>query len=101
MDLRKWLISIAKRILEILDLTERASSEKDHQDINKYIDSIILELTGALPYFEKIGKDNDITIIIMKLNGMKEVRDFNMRRKTILDIKSFINKVLPPEGGGN
>ena len=99
MDLRKWLISIAKRVLEILDLTERAKEEKDHEDINKYIDSIVLELTGSIPYFEKIGKDNDITIIIMKLNGIKEIRDFNVRRKTVLDIKSFINRILPPKDG--
>lgn len=93
MNLYSYSNSLISRLFTVLDLTKSAQSMTDFSNIETFIDSLILEIEGSLKYFEEVKYGNQITSVVMKLNGIKTVSDYNVRRKVVLDSIDIIHKV--------
>lgn len=93
MNLYSYSNSLISRLFTVLDLTKSAQSMTDFSNIETFIDNLILEIEGSLKYFDAVKYGNQITSVVMKLNGIKTVSDYNVRRKVVLDSIDIIHKV--------
>lgn len=94
MNLYSYSNSLIKRLFSILDLTNQAKSQDDFNNIEKFIGGLTVEIEGSLPYFENVKYGNQMTSVLMKINGIKTISDYNVRRKAVLDSISIIQNVL-------
>lgn len=92
-SIREYSTSLIDRLFTILKLTNNASSEQDFENIEKYISALETELRGSLVYFSEYENGNQITSVLMKLSGIKNVTDYNVRAKAVKDSADIINRI--------
>jgi hypothetical protein len=92
-SLRTYNSSLIKRLFAILDLTNNAISDKDFENIEKYISGLETEIRGSLTYYSDCDYGNQVPSVLMKISGIKSVTDYNVRRKAVLDSIGILDKV--------
>lgn len=84
-DLAKYSNSLISRLFTAIDLTKQAQTEEEKESVTKFIDNLSMEIEGSLNYYSdvdsKIG--NQMTIVLMKLKGIRSVSDYNVRRSVL------------------
>jgi hypothetical protein len=93
-ELEQYSKGLINRLFSILDYTNKATSEKDLDNIIKYISGLELEIKGSLAYYSDYKFGNKMTSVLMKVSGTKETSDYNVRRKAVLDSIGIINEIL-------
>ena len=93
MNLYSYGNSLISKLFTVLDLTKSAESDVEFSNIEKFIDSITIELQGSLGDFEEIKYGNQMTDVLMKMKGIKTIPDYNIRRKFVLDSIEIINRI--------
>jgi len=94
LDLKAYGNSVIKRLFSVIDLTKDAMTEKDKDDISKFISKLIIEVEGSLEYFSHVKYGSRMQSVLMKLNGVKNINDFQIRRCAMLDSIEIINKII-------
>lgn len=92
-SLKTYNSSLIKRLFTILDLTNSAESEKDFENIERYISGLETEIRGSLVYYSDCEYGNQVPSILMKISGIKNITDYNVRRKAVLDSIGILDKI--------
>ena len=85
--------SLISRFFKILDLSQKVQNELDTQNLNKFIEGLIVEIEGSLRYYDSTKFGNQMTSVLMKMNGLKSVTDYNVTRKSVLDSIEIVNRI--------
>jgi hypothetical protein len=93
MNLYSYSNSLISRLFTVLDLTKSAESDIEFSNIEKFIDTIAIELQGSLGDFEENKYGNQMTNVLMKIKSIRDIPDYNIRRKFVLDSIEIINRV--------
>ena len=93
MNLYSYGNSLISRLFTVLDLTKSAESEVEFSNIEKFIDTITIQLQGSLSDFEQVKHGNQMTDVLMNIKGIRSIPDYNIRRKFVLDSIEIINRV--------
>jgi len=90
-DYDKYLDKLAKRIFYILPMLE-----KEDGNVDKYVNSLLIELNGAVRNFDN---NPDLIGIIFNLQGIQgmEITDRNVWRSKVLECFNTINKIKKQE----
>ena len=92
-NLKTYSSSLIKRLFTILDLTNSAESEVDYENIEKFISGLETEIKGSLAYYSEVKCGNKMPSVLMKISGIKNVTDYNVRRKAVLDSIGIIDEI--------
>lgn len=82
-SLRTVCINFKKRIIKLLYLKEENLSTNN---INSYIDSLIIDLYG----FYKLTSNDRVLNVLCELEGLKHNIEHVLFRKKVLDVANFI-----------
>jgi len=93
-DLKGYGNSIIGRLFNVIDLTRDANTDTEYENIDKFISKLIVEVEGSIDYFNEVENGKLMTSVLMKLNGVKNIWDYNVRRKAMLDSIEIINKII-------
>jgi hypothetical protein len=93
-DLRSFSGSLIKRLFCILDYTNDATTDEDFENISKFISGIETEIKGSLAYYSDVKFGNKMPSVLMKISGIKDVSDYNIRRKAVLDSIGIIDEII-------
>lgn len=93
-DLKSYSNSLIKRLFDILDYTNNANCEQDFENIEKFISGLETEIKGSLTYYSEVKFGNKMPSVLMRISGIKNVYDYNVRRKAVLDSISIINEII-------
>jgi len=94
MDLYKYGNSIIQRMFKILDLTKMAKNDNDFKNIERFIEKLIIEIEGSSNYYSEVKYGNQLTSVVMKLNGIKTITDYNVRKAIVLDSIEIVNRII-------
>jgi len=92
-ELIEYSNTLITKLFTVLDLTKNAKSDKEYLDIEKFIEKIIIEVEGSTRYYSTTRNGRHLTDVIMKLNGIKKVTDYNVRKKIVLDSVEIVNRI--------
>jgi hypothetical protein len=76
-----------------MDLTRVAQNEVDLQNIERFVGGIIVEIEGSLKYYSTVPCGEQMDNVLAKLNGVRTISDYSIRRKAILDSIEIINRI--------
>lgn len=93
-ELETYSNGLIKRLFSILDFTNNATSDKDFENISKFISGLETEIKGSLAYYSDVKYGNKMTSVLMKVSGIKDVSDYNIRRKAVLDSIGIIDEII-------
>lgn len=93
-DLRSYSNGLIKRLFNILDYTNDAKSDDDFKNIEKYISGLETEIKGSLAYYSEVKFGNKMPSVLMKISGIRDVCDYNVRRKAVLDSIGIIDEII-------
>lgn len=93
-ELQTYSNGLIKRLFLILDYTNNATSDKDFDNIAKFISGLETEIKGSLAYYSDVKYGNKMTSVLMKVSGIKDVSDYNVRRKAVLDSIGIIDEII-------
>ena len=84
-NFEKYFDSLIGKIFKILPLSE----EVPLNDVEKYKESLLIELKGASVNFDH---DSYFVAIISKIEGIRGIKDHNVCRKTVLESLNLLKK---------
>lgn len=84
-DLNNYLTKLVNKVFKILPLREENPEYE-----KKYLNSLLIELRGAVSTF---NSDGDFMSIIFSLEGIRDVQDYNVVRSEIFKCIDKINKL--------
>jgi hypothetical protein len=93
MNLYAYSNSLINRLFKVIDLTHNATNESELQNVERFVGGLIVEIEGCLRYYENIKFGEQMTNVLMKMNGIKSVSDYSVRRKAVLDSIEIINRI--------
>lgn len=93
-ELKSYSNGLIKRLFAILDYTNNANTEKDMENIERYISGLENEIRGSLAYYSDVKYGNKMTSVLMKISGIKSISDYNVRKKAVLDSKNIIEEII-------
>jgi len=93
-ELVKYGNTLITKLFSVLDLTKNAKDDEAFFNIEKFIEKIIIEVDGSKRYYSNTKNGNKLTDVVMKLNGIKKVTDYNVRKKIVLDSVEIISRIM-------